>query len=98
MNEDNKKLGYIEGGRFESIKAGDDRDATIAEIKMPDNFPISARPVIILEIDEWDKIKNKINKLKAKYTKATEKANAENGYNYAGIYGMFVKELTEIKA
>ena len=65
MNEDNKKLGYIEGGRFENIKAGNDRNATIAEIKMPDGFTLSARPVIILEIDEWDKIKNKINKLKA---------------------------------
>ena len=55
-NKDNKKLCYIEGGGFESIKHGDERNAVIAHIKMPEGFKLSARPLIMLEIEEWDSI------------------------------------------
>ncbi len=75
MNEDNKKLGYIEGGRFESIKNGDDRDATIVEIKMPDNFALSSRPVIIVEIDEWDKLQEYNKRLLVENNKFARKMN-----------------------
>lgn len=57
---DNARLGYIEGGRFESISKGDERDATIAAIKMPTGFKLSARSLIILEVEEWDEIRDEI--------------------------------------
>lgn len=54
MNDDNKRLCYIEGGRFESKARGDERDATIAEIKMPEGFKLSSQPLVMLEVEEWN--------------------------------------------
>lgn len=60
---DNKRLCRIEGGRFECVAYGDERDATILELKMPDGFPISRRTVIVIEIDEWDAMQSELERL-----------------------------------
>lgn len=57
MNSDNKRIAYIEGGRFETTENGDERNATIAFLKMPDGFILSRRSVIVLEVEEWDALK-----------------------------------------
>jgi hypothetical protein len=66
-NIDTKRLGYIEGGVFEYIEAGDDRNATVAHIKMPDGFRLSARAVIVVEVDEWDFIGEQLRMLRGRF-------------------------------
>jgi hypothetical protein len=53
---DNKRLGFIEGGRFETLEE-DGRDATIAFVKMPEGYALQKKHVIILDVEEWDDLK-----------------------------------------
>lgn len=57
MNPDNKRLAFIEGGTFERPEYGDDRTAVIAYMKMPDGFKLSARSMIVVEVEEWDALR-----------------------------------------
>ena len=63
MNVDNKRLCYIEGGKFESIQYGDERNAVVATIKMPPDFTLSARALIFLEVEEYDRLNEERKKL-----------------------------------
>lgn len=44
-------LAYVEGGRFENGE-------TYAEMRMPQGFQLSARAVIVLEVEEWNRIRS----------------------------------------
>jgi len=78
MNSDNKKLGYIEGGRFENMERGDERNAVIAELKMPEDFKLSARALVVLEVYEWDIIKVETERLRAEMEKLCAEIDARD--------------------
>ena len=90
MNSDNKKLGYIEGGRFENMERGDERNAVIAELKMPEDFKLSARALVVLEVYEWDIIKVETERLRAEMEKLCAEIDARefgDAEEAAGIVG-----------
>ena len=49
-------LAKIEGGEFQSVIAGDERDATIVNIVMPYGFALSNRHLVILELEDAKEI------------------------------------------
>lgn len=83
MNQDNQRLAFIEGGRFERLEYGDRRNALIAELKMPEGFKLSSRSVFVLEVEDYDALRAQIERLQSE-VEAYGLAEAERN---AGVVG-----------